>query len=254
MQNNLIEENKVIYPLKNFYIDSKFFGLNIDTIIYTWVAMVLLLFVLLLIRYFLSKNSNSIARFFIISLAKNLTSLVKESLDNFVYKYYIFVGSLFIFIIFCNWISIIPFVEEPTKDLNTTLALAIISFFYNQREKIYAHGLLSYLKEYFSPISIIFPINIIIGIVLLPLKLLGELATVISLSFRLFGNIFGGFIISSIYRKAISGSIIYNFLAIFTGINLLVTTFFVIFEGFLQAFVFSILTLTSITMSVSKEE
>ena len=100
--------------------------------------------------------------------------------------------------------------------------------------------------------DIIFPLNFIVGLAMLPIKILGEIASVISLSFRLFGNIFGGAIIMGIFQQGVSNSIIWQ--SIGTPINLLITGFFLIFEGFLQAFVFSILTLTNITMAIAVEE
>ncbi|MBX9704390.1 MAG: F0F1 ATP synthase subunit A, partial [Silvanigrellaceae bacterium] len=99
---------------------------------------------------------------------------------------------------------------------------------------------------------LIFPLNYIVGTIMFPLKFLGEFASVISMSFRLFGNIFGGFIIASIYYGGIGNSIILNILGI--PINFAIISFFVIFEGFLQAFVFSMLAITNIGMAIQSKE
>jgi F-type H+-transporting ATPase subunit a len=104
------------------------------------------------------------------------------------------------------------------------------------------------------PFDIIFPLNLIAGLLTLPLKILGEVASVISLSFRLFGNIFGGSIIHGIFQQAVSGSLLFQSIALVSGLGLLLTCFFVIFEGFLQAFVFSILSLTTIAMATNREK
>ena len=118
---------------------------------------------------------------------------------------------------------------------------------------IQTHGIINYLKEYFLPVDIFFPLNIILGLAMFPLIVLGEVASVISLSFRLFGNIFGGATIIQLFHGTLSNSLWYNTAATFTGMNLLLTMFFILFEGGLQAFVFAILTLTNISMATSIE-
>ena len=88
---------------------------------------------------------------------------------------------------------------------------------------------------------------------MLPLNIVGKIATVVSLSFRLFGNIFGGFIIATIYLKLIEGSILAETIGMFSGVALVITLFFGLFEGFLQAFVFSMLTLTYLSIALQGE-
>ncbi len=92
--------------------------------------------------------------------------------------------ALFMFLITCNWIGLFPHLHEPTKDLNTPLSLGIMGFFIAHYAGIKAKGIGTYLKEYCHPIFLMAPLNVI-----------GELAKVVSISFRLFGNIMGGSII-----------------------------------------------------------
>lgn len=251
--NNLLGDEKVIYPLKFLGIDYSFTGIDIETVFNTWCVLAVILLVIIVCRYFLSRK-NSIGAFLIKEFVKNIYNLIEQTFGYFESRYYFFISSLFLFILFCNWISLFPNLEEPTKNINTTLALGITSFLYMHKQMINVHGLKEYLKEFFMPFNIMFPFNLIAGIIMLPLKLLGEVASIISVSFRLFGNIFGGYVITSIYHSAISGSLILNVLGMLIGFNLLLAGFFVIFEGFLQAFVFSILTLTNIAMAVHSQE
>ena len=264
--NENASEELLWYPLKSFGFTHPFFTLNAETLINTWVALGTLCLTVIILRYFLrptpSEESTIVPLTFTVhrygsyiskSIIKSFMNLVEQSIGSFVYRYFAFIGSLFMYILLCNWVGLLPFVGEPTKDLNTTAALGIIALAYIQKEIIYVHGIVQYLKEYFLPVSTFFPLNIIIGLAILPIKILGELSTVISLSFRLFGNIFGGVIILEIFHKGISNSIILNLLA--TGpINLILIGFFIVFEGALQAFVFAILTLTNIGMALSREE
>ena len=101
-------------------------------------------------------------------------------------KYIAFLGSLFIFIIFANYSGLIPgvgltkYVKAPTSSLSVTAGLGITAFLFLQIASIKALGAKGYLKRFISPIAI-----------MLPLLILDELVKPLSLSLRLFGNIFG---------------------------------------------------------------
>ncbi len=270
---NGLEQTWHWYPLKAFGITHWLTAINVSTIIATWIAMGVLFLVMLIAKYFLQYqptnkpqpglsgqglsgpdlSGHAYAAHICKTYIKGFITLVEQTAGTFMYRYFAFIGSLFTFILFCNWIALLPFVEEPTKDLNTTLALGIVAFLYIQKEIIQAHGGIHYLKEYFLPVQIFFPLNIILGLALFPLKILGEVASVISLSFRLFGNIFGGATIIEIFHNMLANSLVANAFATISGVHILLTIFFVLFEGGLQAFVFAILTLTNITMAISLE-
>lgn len=241
------------YPLAPFGITNPTYALEAQTITATWVALAVIVALILVARFFL-RQKDSLGAYAIKSFIKSFMTLIEQSAGSFVYRYFSFITSLFLFIITCNWVALIPYVSEPTKDLNTALALGIVAFFYIQKEIIKVHGFAAYLKEYFLPFDIVFPLNIIAGLVMLPIELLGKAASVISISFRLFGNIFGGAIIIAIFHRSVSQSILFSTLGTLLGINLLLTGFFILFEGFLQAFVFSILTLTNMCMATSIEQ
>ncbi len=101
-------------------------------------------------------------------------------------KYFCFLGSLFIFIIFANYSGLLPgvgltkYLKAPTSSLSVTAGLGICTFCFLQGAGIQAKGIKGYIKHFISPI-----------IVMLPLLLLDELIKPVSLSLRLFGNIFG---------------------------------------------------------------
>ena len=230
------------WQLSWFGLDHPFFNLNSTTVLHTWIILGLLLLALIAIRYFLTKK-DSIIRHMITEFVVSFLEMCEQTLGSyFTFGHFTFVTSIFIFILLCNIIVIVPWMEEPTKDLNTTIALGLITFIYTQIYAIKAHGLGAYLKEYFQPIFLMFPLHV-----------LGKLASVVSISFRLFGNIFGGAIISHIYFGAIGGSIIWETLGLLSGGNFLIVLFFGIFEGFLQAFVFTMLALTYLSIALTAE-
>lgn len=224
-----------------FGIEHSFLRINKSTVIYTWITLLIIAIVLFIGRYFVSRK-NSVGYFITISLVQFFIDLVNQALPKFSFNHFTFITTTFCFVLACNLLSIIPWMEEPTTDLNTTLALGFISFFYTQWASIKVMGLWPYIKGYFSPFFILFPLNVI-----------GRLATVVSISFRLFGNIFGGSIISSIYFNAIQGRFLLELIGLISGLNLILMLFFGFFEGFLQAFVFSMLSLTYLSIALQGE-
>lgn len=238
---NLFEQH-YWQPFKRFGFTHSFLNVELDTLIATWIVLALLLFAGLAIRTIIKKPADNAARYVVISFIRMFRETVVQTLGFFSLKHFSFVTALFMFILLCNFISLIPGIEEPTKSLSTTLALSIISFIYIQYYAIKAHGIIAYIKEYFTPLFVFLPLNVI-----------GKIATVISMSFRLFGNIFGGSTIASIYYHTLYGSPLLESFGSFSGFNLIITLFFVIFEGSIQAFVFAMLSLTYLSAAITEE-
>ena len=125
----------------------------------------------------------------------------------------------------------VPFLRAPGADLNTTLAMALIAVTVVQVTGVAAHGVGGYVKELFTPVF------------LGPVHIIGELSRIISLSCRLFGNIFGGEVLLMVMYYLL-GSIFLGFgVVIFLGLELLF--------GGIQALLFSMLTLTYITLAAA---
>lgn len=145
-----------------------------------------------------------------------------------------YIGTLLIFVAVMNLSGMFA-IRPPTADLNTTLSIALMTFFLIHYNGIKAQGIGGYLKGYTEPMALITPINII-----------GEIATPISLSFRLFGNLVGGMIIMSLIYSALAnlslklgvGIPILQF-----GIPVVLHGYFDLFSGLLQTFIFSMLTM-----------
>ena len=132
----------------------------------------------------------------------------------------------------------VPSLVEPTRSVNTDLALALMVFIAVHVNSVVKKGPLEYLKQYWGDVMpchgfwlLLAPINIMI-----PLNIIGEVSSVVSHSFRLFGNIFGGFMIVTIVSSLVSHLLI--------PVGLL--AFFGLFAGIVQAFVFTMLAITYI--------
>ena len=128
-----------------------------------------------------------------------------------------------------NWMGIIPKLTESTKDLNTPLSLGIIGFLIAHYSGIKAKGFKGYIKEYMEPIFIMAPVNLI-----------SELSKVISISFRLYGNIMGGYIIIHVVSDLVYSLVLPPLMLCFFGL----------FIGAIQAFVFTMLTIVYISVQV----
>ena len=290
-----IFEHEAIKPLKNFGITHKFWDLHIDTLIYTWISMAALLAIIIATRFYLKRKKINPFSYTIEQIVDFFVNLCKDSFGFFKYRWFAFISSLFVFALVCNASGMLPFIEEPTKDINTALACGISSFLYVQFQKIKISGIWEYAKEYIytipipAPTSIIrmliTPVLLVLNLLLIPLNLIGELAKIASMSFRLFGNILGGAIIVMIVLKSIEPFRVHfmiyvaialpilwlfakrvdvkkypyinyfmslNNLIIFSGAWLLM--FFGIFEGLVQAFVITMLTITYLSLVIKNDD
>ncbi len=166
-------------------------------------------------------------------------------------KIFPFFMTFFIFILLANWSGlipgisvvglkeqgkIVPFLRAATSDFNVTLALALVSIFATHILTINTLGIKEYISKYLS----LNPLNLYIGI----LELIGEFTKIVSLSFRLFGNIFSG----EVVLMTISTIFAFIFPLPFLLLEVVV--------GLVQALVFSMLTMAfmAVLMTSHKTE
>ncbi|ABR46576.1 ATP synthase F0, A subunit [Alkaliphilus metalliredigens QYMF] len=153
-----------------------------------------------------------------------------------------YMGTLFLFLLVSNILGIFG-LRPPTADVNVTFALALTTFamihFFGAKTK----GLGTYLKGFLEPFAFMLPLNI-----------LSELSLPISLAFRLFGNIVGGFIIMALLYgglASVSGMIGLESFPIFAaGIPVALHLYFDLFAGVLQTFIFVMLSMVFIAMAM----
>lgn len=217
-------------PLWEFSILGWDVALNKYTIIMSWVVMgILLVFGFLATKKidFIPNPFQVVGELFI----KSFYDLAKDALDEeMAKKYFPLICTLFMFLLLCNWMGLIPHLSEPTRDLNTTFSLGLLGAVIAHYAGIKKKGLKAYLKQYTEPMFFMAPLNII-----------GELAKVVSISFRLYGNILGGAIIIAVVSGLVYSIILPPFLVCFFGL----------FVGTIQAFVFTMLTLVYISVQVN---
>ncbi len=242
MHNNNALTHHVWKPFTRFNLVGDFWTLDAGILISTWVILGLI-FIAGLYIFRCLHNEQSLVRYAVLQYVQAFRDLLMQSINSCPINHLALISALFTFILLCNTIQIIPWLEEPTQSLNTTFALGLISFFYVHINSIKVKGLKHYLLHYFEPFVLMFPLHII-----------SALSSVLSISFRLYGNIFGGCIISSLYARILSGSIIAQTIGLLTGINIIMLLLFGIFEGVIQAFVFTMLTITYLSMAIVSED
>jgi F-type H+-transporting ATPase subunit a len=158
-----------------------------------------------------------------------------------------YIGALFLFLLISNMLGLLGF-RPVTADMNATFAMSVIVFFLIQINAIRSAGILHYFKHFTEP----YPF-------MLPIKVLEEFTFPISLSFRLFGNILAGVIIMELAMEGlhmVSIEMLHLPIPLLqTIIPLPLNAFFDLFEPVLQAFVFTMLTMSFIAKAmVSRPE
>ena len=153
-----------------------------------------------------------------------LLGFVNSTMGKAGKKYINYVGTLFIFVFISN-ISGLFALRPPTADYGTTLCIALVSFIMIQYAAI-RYQKWGYLKGMFEPIFLFFPINVV-----------SEIATPISLSLRLFGNVLAGTVMMALYY----GMLPWLFQL---GIPSALHVYFDLFSGAIQTYVFCMLTMT----------
>ncbi len=212
------------------------FGIPIsETVFVTWIIMAfIMIFVMLTVRNF--EQVPGKMQNFIEMVVDGINSLVKQTMGEHNIAFAPYMGTLLIFIGLAN-IAGLFILRPPTADINTTLSLAMMTFFAIHFFGVKNKGV-RYFKEFMEPFPLLLPLNII-----------GELATPISLGFRLFGNVLGGMIIMSLLYGALSS--LQGALSIlqFVPVPAVLHVYFDLFAGLLQSFIFTMLTMVFVSMA-----
>ena len=164
-----------------------------------------------------------------------LRDLCEEAIGHGGKAYVGVIGALFIFIAMGNLFGVFYFLQPPTGSLSTTVALALVAFIYFNYHGVREHGLGGYLKHFMGPMLAIAPLFFVIEII-------GTLARILSLSLRLFMNIFGEHTTTNVFASLVPVVVPWPMMAL--GV----------FTAFLQAYVFALLTAVYIGTAVAHEE
>ena len=148
-------------------------------------------------------------------------------------RYTAFFGTIFLFILFMNLIGLIPGFDSPTMYPMVPLGLAVVTFIFYHGTGLRANGA-GYIKQFLGPFLLLIPL-------MLPIEIISHFARPLSLTIRLFANMFAG---EQVYLTFISLTKVI-IPVIFIGLHL--------FVGFLQAYIFMLLAMVYVGGAVSHE-
>ena len=210
------------------------FGLSLSyTIIYTWVAMAVLIIGAIIIRLTVFKRPKDMP-----GGAQNVIELIVETVGKytnaqahgtgeFLCSYILTIGSLLIMSAFLELFRIRP----PTADITMTFSLAFMTFIFINVYGIKKKGIRGRLKSLASPTPLVFPFRVI-----------SDIAIPVSLACRLFGNMLGGMIVIDLLYTALGSNAV--------AIPSVAGLYFNAFHPLIQTFIFVTLTLTFINEAI----
>ncbi len=190
-----------------------------ESVVISWVVMAILVGLSIWLTHGMKVHNPSKRQVAAETIVSGLDNFTIDMLGEEAKGYSTYISTVLLFIGLANLIGIFG-VKPPTKDMNVTIALSLMSILLIEWAGIHARGVKGWLKGFSEPIAIVTPINIL-EIAIRPL----------SLCMRLFGNVLGAFVIMELIKMVIP-----------VGVPAIFSLYFDIFDGLIQAYVFVFLT------------
>ncbi|MBP2645422.1 MAG: atpB [Firmicutes bacterium] len=213
---------------------AEYFGLtfNIETLYMTWISMA----IVIVFAFVATRRLKMVPggwQNFLELIVTALLDQIESAMGPKGKKMAPLLITLFLFLLVSNWLGLVPGFTSPTSDLNTTLGLALLVIALVHITSIVNKGPGAYIKHYFQPYIPFVVINLI-----------EEAAKPITLSFRLMGNIFAGEVLIVILGKLVP---------MWIPIPNIVWLAFSVFVGVVQAFIFTMLSMSYLAGSMSDD-
>jgi F-type H+-transporting ATPase subunit a len=158
----------------------------------------------------------------------------EDQIGHDAHKYFGYFATVFLFILFCNLIGIIPGFESPTMTPSVPAGCALATFLYYNIAGMQAQGVFTYLKHFAGPMLILAPL-------LIPIEIISHMARPLSLTIRLYANMLAGEKVTVVFL----GLTYFGVPALFMGLH--------VFVSFLQAYIFVLMTMMYVNGAVSHE-
>jgi F-type H+-transporting ATPase subunit a len=218
------------------------FGIHVqnpEQFVPDYVVMSLIVVIILIVFFRLSSRNlkpvPSKMQSFLELLIHTFENQLVETVGEQGRKYVPLVATIGIFIFSSNLLGLIPGLMSPTSNLNVTAACALVVFIYYHWQGIKSQGFFKYLKHFMGPIPLLAPLMV-------PIEIISHFSRIVSLSIRLFGNIFAEELLIVVMLSIIPFFLPLPFMAV------------AIFTAFIQAFVFVLLTCIYLSGAVAQEE
>ena len=226
---------------------NKFGNILGNPITQTTISLFAVTLILIIVSSIISKKITKRPGRFQVVVEKLITmlyNLVEDTMGKHNLKYAPYIGTLFLSSIIGTLIGMTQVFRSVTADLSVTLAWAIVTSVMVWRSNIKNFGFRAWLKGFTEPIVVMTPMNIV-----------SEIAQPISMAFRHFGNVAGGSVLTTLIYAALAllSNLVFGWLPEFIlnlippvfqiGIPAFLSVYFDLFSGFVQALVFSLLTM-----------
>ena len=197
-----------------------FGGIDVlESIVVTWIIMAVLILISIFLTWNMKIDHISKRQAVAELIVTRLTGIVDGMVGRKAKRYVPYLTTVLVYIGIANIIGLFGF-KSPTKDLNVTIALSVMSIVLVEAAGIYHLGVKRWLHKFTEPIAIVTPINIL------------EIFTrPLSLCMRLFGNVLGAFVIMELIKIVVP-----------VILPAVFSCYFDLFDGLLQAYVFVFLT------------
>ena len=197
-----------------------FGGIDVSaSVVVTWIIMAVLVLVAIILTRNMKIDHISKRQAIAETIVTKLTGMVEDMIGPEGKAYVPYLTTVLLYIGVSNIIGLFGF-KSPTKDLNVTIALAVMSIVLVEAAGIYHLGVKKWLHKFVEPIAIVTPINI-----------LEVFTRPLSLCMRLFGNVLGAFVIMELIKMVVP-----------VVLPAVFSLYFDLFDGLLQAYVFVFLT------------
>ena len=161
-------------------------------------------------------------------------NLAEEIIGHGASRYVALLGTLGLFIVICNVFGLIPTLETPTGHIQVTLGCAVSAFLYYNYQGLRQHGALGYMKTFWGPVWWL-------GFVLFPVELISNMFRLLSLSVRLYANMFAGKLLEEAFGAMLPVILPATMMALH------------VFVSFVQAYIFMLLPAVYISLAVAEE-
>ncbi len=167
----------------------------------------------------------------VVEFTQNMTD---EIIGHGARRYVAMLGTLGIFVGLCNLWGLVPGLETPTAHIQVTLGCAVAAFLYYNIQGVLHHGVVGYLKHLCGPMMAI-------ALIMFPIEVVGNVGRLLSLSVRLYANMFVGDLLEQVFGGLIPIAVPTVFAALH------------VFVSLLQAYIFMLLPAIYISMAVAEE-
>lgn len=203
-----------------------------------WMAMQILVVMLLIVffafvRTRLSVDTPGASQHVMEMLNDFVTGQSLEIIGHHSERYTPFLATIFVYILSANMIGLIPWFESPTANPAVPLGLALATWFYYHFQGVRKQGA-HYFKHFLGPVPLLAPL-------MLPIEIISHVARAMSLTIRLYANIFAGDMVTLVFFSLIPIGLPVAFLVLHVGVS------------FLQAYIFTLLATVYLAGAVAEE-